>query len=104
MIIVEFKMTVRPEKQAEYLRYVSRLVALIKNEPGCIDCRMHKSLEEVNTFILVEEWESGVHLDWHIHWDTFKSLSQGRDLMSGRPEVKIIPIIQGVSMETSVAS
>lgn len=105
MIILVFRMTVQLDKQDEYLRSMQVMMALTSREPGCIHCYMYESDKEENTFILVQEWESGVHLDWYIHRNTFKSLLRSRNLASGRPHVNIFPASMKMrSLEQSHAS
>ena len=105
MIILVLRMTVQPDKRDEYLRSMQVTMALTSREPGCIHCYMYESDKDENTFTLVQEWESGVHLDWYVHRNTFKSLLRSRELASGRPHVNIFPAFMKMRrLEQSQAS
>ena len=104
MIMLVLRMSVQPDRQDEFLRCMEVLMALTNREPGCIHCYMYASDKEADTFILVQEWESGAHLDWYTHRNTFKSPLRIRDFADGRPHVNIFPAFMKMSRETKHAS
>lgn len=56
------------------------LVAPTLQEAGCLKYDLHQDLEDPNTFIFVEEWESAEHLKQHgasDHIKAFGAASKG---------------------------
>ncbi len=92
-------MNVLPEKRKELLQTVHPLIALIREEKGCISCRLFKDDEDENSFSLVEEWVTQEDLDNHLRSDRFGVLLGAKSLLSEPHEIKINTVSYTSGME-----
>ena len=99
MILVTVTMNVLPEKRKELLQTVHPLIVLIREERGCISCRLFKDDEDENSFALVEEWETQEDLDNHLRSDRFAVLLGAKSLLREPPETKINTVSYSAGME-----
>ena len=99
IILVTVTMNVLPEKRKELLQTVHPLIALIREERGCISCRLFKDDEAENSFALVEEWETQEDLDNHLRSDRFSVLLGAKSLLCEPPETKINTVSYSAGME-----
>lgn len=65
MIYVVATTKVKPENRAAYVEGAKACVAATQKEAGCIYYDSHSSINEPNTFVVVERWESREALDAH---------------------------------------
>jgi quinol monooxygenase YgiN len=65
MIIVIGKVTVRPEAVDRALEVSLEHVHRSRTEPGCILHSVHRDVEDPNTLVFVEQWESDAALQAH---------------------------------------
>lgn len=56
---------VKPEHQQEIKDFLKSLPELSKKEEACIEYDVHQSIDDENTFILNEKWESLNGLNLH---------------------------------------
>jgi len=100
MIFVTVTMNVLPEKRKELLQTVHPLIALIREEKGCISCRLFKDDEDENSFALIEEWENQEDLDNHLRSDRFGVLLGAKSLLREPHEIKINTVSYSAGIET----
>ena len=65
MIYVVATTKVKPENRAAYIDGAKACVAATQKEAGCIYYDSHTSINDPNTFVVVERWESREALDAH---------------------------------------
>jgi quinol monooxygenase YgiN len=58
--------TVAKENQLEFIQNFSKLIEKSRRDKGCIWYSMTQSLENENTYKLIERWQSQADLDNHI--------------------------------------
>ena len=97
-------MNVLPEKRKELLQTVHPLIGLIREEKGCISCRLFKDDEDENSFALVEEWETQEDLDNHLRSDRFGVLLGAKSLLSKPFEFKLNGVSYTSGMEAVKAA
>ena len=65
MIYVVATTKEKPENRAAYIEGAKACVAATQKEAGCIYYDSHTSINDPNTFVVVERWESREALDAH---------------------------------------
>lgn len=65
MIIVLGSVSVQPDKVDEALRIAQEHVARSRQEPGCIEHGVHRSVEDMNRLVFVERWSDMAALQAH---------------------------------------
>ena len=84
MIIVHGSIPIRPERRAQALALATQMAAASRSEKGCMSYEFYVGLEDPDTLMLFQEWESMEALMGHFetdHMDVF--LQQLPDLVSG---------------------
>lgn len=74
MIRVVAKSIVPIDKQEEYRKIVSELVAMSRSEKGCISYGLFKDRDNPKILTILEEWKDEDSLERHSSTDHFKRI------------------------------
>ncbi len=88
MILATLRMIVRSEKRSDLLKTMKGMLEPVRVERGCLSYRLYEDVEDRNTFVLMEEWESQKDLESHIRTDNERRLIALMDLTSEQPELR----------------
>ncbi len=66
MIVVAAERKINEKNRQDFLHQMSRLTPIVRKEVGCHRYETLESVEEPGLYIILEEWESRQHLDFHI--------------------------------------
>lgn len=88
MILSTLRMNVRPEKRSDLLETMRGMLEPARVERGCLSYRLYEDVEDINTFVLVEEWKTQNDLESHIRTDNHRRLMALMDLLSRQPELR----------------
>ena len=89
MIVVAGSIGIKPETRTEALKLALWMMEQTQAEEGCISYRFSSALEDQNTILVFEEWESDQQLKAHFqapHMAEFNA--QLKNLVAGRSSVK----------------
>ena len=89
MIVVAGSLQIKPGTRPEALRLALWMMEKTNAESGCISYRFSSALEDENTILVFEEWESSDHLKAHFqapHMAQFNA--QLKNLVAGRSSLK----------------
>ncbi|MGX7741348.1 putative quinol monooxygenase [Rhodopseudomonas parapalustris] len=78
MIYVVATTQVKPESRDAYIAGAKACIAETRKEKGCISYENHISINDPNTFVVVERWESREDLNAHArapHMKVWRELS-----------------------------
>ena len=67
MVVNTSRVTVYPEKRAEFLQTVRELLEQIKRAKGCKAFRLYVDVVDENSSLLVGEWETESDLNDYLH-------------------------------------
>ena len=98
MIYVVATTKVKPEGRDVYIAGAKECIAATRQEKGCIAYESHASINDPDTFVVVERWETREDLNAHgrsPHMKTWRALSAP---LKASPTV--IEIISGGTVET----
>lgn len=76
MIILNAKITVKPDKREEVISKMQDLIKATREEPGCVNYELYASTEDENVLMMFEKWESRDALDSHIETEHFKAFGE----------------------------
>jgi quinol monooxygenase YgiN len=58
--------SVKDGKREAFIAIAQELVNETVKEPGCIKYQLYHDISDPQSFAMIEEWESGAHLDAHL--------------------------------------
>jgi quinol monooxygenase YgiN len=74
MILNTARMTVRPDKRAEFFQTIGGLLEPIKAATGCRAFRFYVDATDENSSLLIGEWETEADLENHLRSNDFAVL------------------------------
>ena len=98
-ILVTLRMIVQPEKRRDLLETMRGLLEPVRVERGCLSYRFYEDVEDRNTFVLVEEWNTQKDLESHIRTDNQRRLLALMDLLSEQPELRFNTVSHTAGMD-----
>ena len=88
MIFIAVKFPVRPERAAEWLDLVDGFTRAVRAEEGNLFFEWSRSVEEPNTFVLLEGFRDGEAGALHVQSEHFRTaLGWMPDLVSATPQI-----------------
>ena len=86
------RLNIQPGKNSEFEAIFAELEAAVReNEPGNNFYALHKSREDENAYIVLEQYKDQEALDAHGKTDHFKTIgARMGGCMAGRPEIEIM--------------
>jgi quinol monooxygenase YgiN len=74
VIVNTARITVKPEKQREFLQTIKQLLEPIKSAKGCVAFNIYIDAVDENSSLLVSEWDTEADLNRHLGSDDFAVL------------------------------
>lgn len=74
MIVNTTRVTVHPDKRAEFLQTIGRLAEPIKGAKGCLRFCFYVDAADENSSLLMSEWETEFDLNNHLRSNDFAIL------------------------------
>lgn len=99
MIITSIRMTVPQEKRQELLQTINTLASSMRKEVGCRACDFYMDIEQADTFLFIEEWDTQENFDRHVRAPAFSALLGAMTLLNQRPDVRINAVAETAGME-----
>ena len=99
MIIVTMRIKVPSGRRKEFLDSARLILGPTEVQPGCISSRFYQDLNDPNTALYVEEWESRENLEHHIKSDTYRIILSLMELSEEPPDIKINTISKTEGLE-----
>jgi quinol monooxygenase YgiN len=65
MLVIAGTVKVKPETRAEAVKAALKMAKASAAEPGCTSYRFYADLEDADTFLIFEQWESEAALTAH---------------------------------------
>jgi len=88
VILATMRLNVRSEKRRELLQTVLSLLGPIRNDQSAKTCRFYLDMENENSFVLLEEWETEKDLDRHLRSEEFRVLLGAANLLCEAPAIQ----------------
>ena len=87
MVIVMFRIKVKPGKAVEAMSTIRSIVGMTEAQPACKSCRLYIDTGDVDTFLLLDEWDSQEALETQIRSSEFKNILAAIEMGVGPPEI-----------------
>jgi quinol monooxygenase YgiN len=88
VILIVVKMPVRPERTEEWTALSGEYTRAVRAEEGCLFFEWSKSLEEPDTWVLVEGFRDAAAGASHVGTQAFKDfVEQAPDLVAAQPQI-----------------
>ena len=98
-MLVTLRMIVQPERRRDLLETMRGMLEPARVERGCLSYRLYQDVEDRNTLVLVEEWETQKDIENHIRTDNQRRLLALMDLLSEPPELRFNTVSHTAGME-----
>jgi len=99
MIIVTLRMKVPGERRKDFLDSARLMLGPTKVQSGCISCGFYQDLDDPDTALYVEEWESRENLEHHIKSDLYRIILSLMELCREPPQIKLSTISNTEGLE-----
>jgi quinol monooxygenase YgiN len=91
------KLSIKPEKIAEFTAAAKEIIELSNKEAGCNFYQLYQDPYDNTKFVFVEEYKNQAAVDSHFATEHFKAFGPKiGDLIIGPPEIKIISVAKEV--------
>jgi quinol monooxygenase YgiN len=88
VILIVVKFPVRPEKAGEWEQLYSRYTHAVRAEEGCLFFEWSTSLEEPETYVLVEGFRDSAAGEAHVGTQAFRDfVAAAPDLVAAQPQI-----------------
>ena len=99
MVIIFFRIKVRPEKRKELSQTLLSIVEQVRKESGCMHAEFYQDVESETDFLVVEQWATPKDADDHLRSDLFTVLMGAGSLMRRPPEIVIHTVSGSTKLE-----
>jgi quinol monooxygenase YgiN len=99
MIVIAGSVAIRPERRDDAIRAARTMAAATRGEAGCITYRFSVDVDDPNTMLLFEEWETEEALGRHFqtrHMEAFREALPG--LLAGTPTLRRYVVASATAM------
>ena len=85
MISVVVEEKIKEGQLGAYVEYMSEMIALTRQEEGCVAYGLHEAADGSGTVVMIEAWESKEALDRHMASAHFQKFVPGGDAYKTAP-------------------
>ncbi|MYL28754.1 antibiotic biosynthesis monooxygenase [Halobacillus halophilus] len=90
MITINAFLTAKEGSEEELFHELKKVIEPSRNEAGCIDYVLHRSLDDSSVFVFYETWKDQEALQAHIDSDHYQAYREAtQDLTSSREVHKL---------------
>lgn len=100
MIRSTIRILISPQKQKEVLEILGSMTEQIQFEPGCISCRLYRSVEDRPAILLEEVWTSDENMQRHLRSDIYHRILLVVEMAAEPPEIRFDTIAHSSGVET----
>ncbi|WP_407371880.1 putative quinol monooxygenase [Carnobacterium sp.] len=93
MKVINASFFIKGNQRENFLSDTKELISETRKEEGCLAYNLYESLEERNTFIMVEKWKDQIAIDIHNQNPLLQSfISKVADYSIKAPDLKIFEL------------
>ena len=100
MIRSTIRILIPLQKQKEVLEILGSMTEQIQFEPGCISCRLYRSVEDRPAILLEEVWTSDEDMQRHLRSDIYHRILLVIEMAAEPPEIRFDTIAYSSGFET----
>lgn len=99
MIVFSLSLQVSPSGRADFLQGVGRLLEPTRVVPGCLGCQLYMDAENLDAFLLIEQWASQSELDRYLGSDACKTLVALMEMSLRHPLIRFDDVSRSGGIE-----
>jgi quinol monooxygenase YgiN len=99
MVRSSIRMLIPLKKQNEALEILGSMIEQIQFEPGCINCRLYRDVQEERALMLEEIWTGEKDLQRHLKSDRYRMILLVVEMAAEPPEIRFDTIVQSSGVE-----
>lgn len=100
MVRSTIRMCIPFENESGALEILESLIEEIQFEPGCVSCRLSRSVGDVRAIMLDKLWLSEAELQHHLRSERYRKILLVVEMAAEPPEIRFDRIAQSSGMET----
>jgi len=93
------RMLIPLEKQSEALEILGSTIEQTQFEPGCINCRLYRGVEDTRAIMLEELWMSEEDVQHHLRSDKYHKVLLVVEMAAEPPEIRFDTITHSGGVE-----
>jgi quinol monooxygenase YgiN len=90
MSLYQVKVVIKENKLDEVVECLQSLLGGFRKEEGCLDFKLYRDVESVNTFIVVGEWKTNEAMRKHFKGNDFSVLTGAAKVLGEEFEINIV--------------
>ncbi len=104
MILATLRVNISRDKKDSAMEILKSITGLLHLEPGAVNWRIYRDLDDKQAITLVQEWESQTDLDNYIRSKEYKKILALMEVSNRQPEVHFYDVnrISGLEVVESV--
>jgi quinol monooxygenase YgiN len=104
MILATLTVNISPDKRDGALEIIKSITGLLNLEPGVVNWRIYRDLNNKQVITLVQEWESQTDLDNYIRSKEYNKILALMEISNRQPELHFYDVnrISGLEFVESV--
>ena len=99
MYMVIMRIKVPRNRRKDFLDAARMFSGRCRVQPGCLSCRFYQELDNTDTAILIQEWDSRSNLNDHMRSNEFRIILSLMELSSETPEFKLSTVSKTEGLE-----
>ena len=99
MVRSTIRMLIPLEKQAEALEILGSVIEQTQFEPGCVNCRIYRGVEDGRAIMLEELWMSEEDVQQHLRSDKYRNVLLVVEMSVEPPEIRFDVITHSNGVE-----
>lgn len=100
MVRSTIRMLIPLEKQSEALEILGSTIEQTQFEPGCVNCRLYRGVEDARTIMLDELWMSDEDVQRHLRSQKYRKILLVVEMAAEPPEIRFDTITHSTGVET----
>ena len=88
MVRSTIRMLIPLEKQSEALEILGSMTEQTQFEPGCLSCRLYRSVEDARAIMFEELWLSDEDVKRHLQSDKYRKVLLVVEMAAEPPEIR----------------
>jgi len=100
MVRSTIRMLIPLEKQSEALEILGSMTEQTQFEPGCLSCRLYRSVEDARAIMFEELWLSEEDVQRHLRSEKYRKILLVVEMAEETPEIRFDTIAHSTGVES----
>ena len=87
MITVNLRIKVQYQECSKALDLIKKAIGKIQSAKGLISCKAYRDIEDADSLVMIQQWESGEEMESYIRSSKYRSVQELLELSIEQPKV-----------------